>query len=205
MASNTMPETNIGEQTRNEVKIAGQVVNMFKFPNKEITNTTIATSTGAKQNNPKITWYGEKSKTVADALTGKTKPCISITGYIQTSKSIRNGKKEYHQNIVGKSFTVEVIPKSGNEVTITGELTHKHNLRSKSTGERTGTVIRIKTGDKPPNYPEIRLFREQSEAAQTISLGSTVSIIGTIQTDKTTDPAIGKTLYRESIVGLELD
>ena len=117
-------------ETRNEVKIAGRVTNVFKVPNQQTVVLSVATNAGGGasadggliSNFPRVTFYGRRGEIAYKALVAdragprgireakSTKipksPQVVITGTIQTTKQLRDGEFIYRQTIVGETLTL---------------------------------------------------------------------------------------------------
>ena len=208
-------------ESRNEVKITGSVVHLYRVEDRNIVVLTIATSTGGKQSDfPKVVFYGKEALAIQDALdleSGK-RPQVSIVGSIQTSKQGEGATAVYRQNVIGSSLAlaptslesalnIEVGNKTiadENQVILVGRIVHLYHFDSKKTGSPLGTVLTLKTLGNRFNFPKITLFRDQSKIAQEMDVGDHVAVIGTIQTSRTVKDG-AKTVYYETIIGSDID
>ena len=206
--------------SRNEIRITGTVVNLFKVPNQQTVVLSVATNAGggALSNYPKITFYGSQSGVVYEALgSGRNAPKhpqVTITGSVQTTKRLKDGEFVYYQTAVGDSLSfaatrLETILNTDagkravndeNEVILIGEIVHVYRFERKN----AGTILTIKTtSNSRIDFPKVTLFRDLNDLSQEMEIGDHVALIGMLQTKISKKD--GKQVRHENIVATDLD
>ena len=206
--------------SRNEMRVTGTVVRLFKVPNQQTVVLTIATNAGggAVSNFPRISFYGSQSDTIYKALgsvrKGSKHPQVTITGSVQTTKRARDDGFVYYQTAVGSSLSfastrLESIlnTEAGtrtvndeNEVILIGEIVHIYRFERKN----AGTILTIKTTSNARiDFPKVTLFRDLNDLAQKMEAGDHIALIGMLQTKISEKD--GKQVRHENIVGTDLD